>query len=91
MRVRTHVKSGDSWYTVQSGDNLSSIAQMFYGPSASWNQVMQIYNANRSTIGSNPNVIRAGMVLLIPGGGPLPPPPPPPTQCPTGCCPCYTN
>jgi len=91
MRVRTHVKSGDSWYTVQPGDNLSSIARMFYGRNASWAQVMQIYNANRNTIGPDPNVIRPGMVLLIPGGTVPPPPPPPPVTCPTGCCPCLTN
>ncbi|MEI7989007.1 MAG: LysM peptidoglycan-binding domain-containing protein [Chloroflexota bacterium] len=89
MRVKTNVKSGDSWYTVQAGDNLTKIAQRFYGAGGNW-QV--IYNANRNTIGPNPDIIRSGMVLLIPGSGPVPPPPPPPpTTCPRGCCPCYTN
>ena len=31
MYVRTDMKSGAACYTVQSGDNLSKIAQRFYG------------------------------------------------------------
>ncbi len=76
MKIRTHIRSGDSWYTVQAGDSLSSIAQLFYGSNTGWDQ---IYNTNLNVIGSNPNLIRPGMTLLIPNGSPIPPPPPPPS------------
>lgn len=49
-------------YTVVPGDNLSRIAQRFYG-NANWRA---IYNANRGVIGGNPNLIRPGQVLVIP-------------------------
>lgn len=49
-------------YTVKAGDNLSTIAQRFYGVQ-NW---QKIYNANKGVIGSNPNIIRAGEVLTIP-------------------------
>jgi hypothetical protein len=48
-------------YTVQKGDNLSSIAKK-YG--MSW---QDLYSANKSAIGSNPNLIYAGTQLNIPG------------------------
>ena len=51
-------------YTVKSGDCLSSIARKLTG-SASW---QAIYEQNKSVIGSNPNQIKAGQVLTIPGG-----------------------
>lgn len=47
-------------YTVQRNDNLSSIAAK-YG--TTW---QAIYNANKGTIGSNPNIIKVGQVLIIP-------------------------
>lgn len=50
-------------YTVRSGDSLSSIAAHYYGNSSAWEK---IYNANRSKIGSNPNLIHKGTVLEIP-------------------------
>lgn len=46
-------------YTVKSGDNLGRIAQKF---GTTW---QKIYNDNKSVIGSNPNIIRAGQVLVI--------------------------
>lgn len=46
-------------YTVRPGDNLSKIAQK-YG--TTW---QKIYNDNKSVIGSNPNLIRPGQVLVI--------------------------
>ena len=46
-------------YTVASGDNLSSIAAKF---GTTWQQV---YAWNRDTIGSNPNLIKAGQVLRV--------------------------
>jgi len=47
-------------YTVQPGDTLSGIGQRF---GLAWRR---IYEANRSTIGPDPNLIRPGQVLVIP-------------------------
>lgn len=47
-------------YTVKSGDTLSSIAAHFH---ITWSQ---LYAANRTKIGSNPNAIYPGQVLTIP-------------------------
>ena len=54
-----------STYTVQKHDSLWVIAKMFYGNGASW---PIIYNANKSVIGGNPNLIYPGQVLTIPPG-----------------------
>jgi nucleoid-associated protein YgaU len=54
--------SGDS-YTVASGDTLSKIARNHYGDGAKWHQ---IYEANKATIGSNPDHIEVGQVLILP-------------------------
>ncbi|WP_346622831.1 LysM domain-containing protein [Blastococcus montanus] len=53
-------------HTVRSGDTLSTIAS---GHGTSWRSV---YDANRATIGGNPNVLRVGQVLTIGGSGPAP-------------------
>ena len=50
-------------YTVQRGDSLSRIAKRELGSYNLWNV---IYEANRDQL-SNPNVIRPGQVLTIPG------------------------
>lgn len=50
-------------YTVVRGDCLWNIAKRFYG---SGSQYTKIYNANKSIIGGNPNLIYAGQVLTIP-------------------------
>jgi len=50
-------------YTVQSGDSLSKIAQKHYGNASAWTR---IYQANKSTIGDNPDLIRPGQRLTIP-------------------------
>jgi LysM domain len=52
-------------YTVQQGDFLSAIAQLFYqdGSEASW---QRIYEANKRTIGSDPTQLEVGMVLILP-------------------------
>jgi nucleoid-associated protein YgaU len=50
-------------YTVRSGDTLSSIARARLGEERYWRL---IYEANRHTIGSNPDTIRVGMELIIP-------------------------
>lgn len=49
--------SGAKTYTVNAGDSLSKV----FG--AKWREV---YEANRSVIGANPNVIRPGQKLVVP-------------------------
>jgi len=50
-------------YTVVKGDCLWNIAKKFYG---SGSKYTTIYNANKSVIGGNPNLIYPGQVLTIP-------------------------
>jgi len=50
-------------YTVAPGETLSFIAQKFYADPSKWNL---IYEANKDTIGSDPNLILDGMILEIP-------------------------
>ncbi|MNX15878.1 LysM domain/BON superfamily protein [compost metagenome] len=50
-------------YTVKSGDTLSAIAAKALGNPNRWSE---IYALNRDLIGSNPGMIRAGMVLKMP-------------------------
>ncbi|TXK46457.1 LysM peptidoglycan-binding domain-containing protein [Pontibacter qinzhouensis] len=50
-------------YTVASGDSLSKIAKKFYGDAGSWKK---IYEANKATIGSNPDLIKPGQQFVIP-------------------------
>ena len=52
-----------STYTVVSGDSLSKIAKNHYGDAAKWHQ---IYEANKATIGSNPDHIEVGQELTLP-------------------------
>jgi nucleoid-associated protein YgaU len=49
-------------YTVQSGDTLWDIAKKFYGNGTDWTK---IYDANKSVIGDNPDLIKPGQVLTI--------------------------
>jgi nucleoid-associated protein YgaU len=54
-------------YTVQPedvGEGLTRIAARLYGDAGRWGE---IYDANRTVIGHNPAVIRAGQQLVIPG------------------------
>ncbi len=51
------------YYVVKPGDTLWEISQRFYGVGWRWTE---IYNANRSIIGGDPNLIRPGQVLKIP-------------------------
>lgn len=60
---RVDNKSVPKTYTVKSGDCLYNIAKTFYGDGS---QYTKIYDANKSIIGSNPNLIKAGQVLTIP-------------------------
>ncbi|MDE7322775.1 MAG: LysM peptidoglycan-binding domain-containing protein [Lachnospiraceae bacterium] len=50
-------------YTVAKGDCLWNIAKKFYGNGSKYSV---IYNANKSVIGGNPNLIYPGQVLTIP-------------------------
>jgi LysM repeat protein len=50
-------------YTVVRGDTLWAIAKRFYGSGSKWST---IYESNRGVIGSNPNLIKPGQVLVIP-------------------------
>jgi len=50
-------------YTIRSGDSLAAIAKRAYGDS---NQYLAIFDANRSVIGSNPDLITVGMALQLP-------------------------
>jgi LysM repeat protein len=56
MKVRTGLQSGAACYVVQSGDTLSGIAAR-YGTT-----VDAIYQSNRTTIGSDPNLIVPGQL-----------------------------
>ena len=50
-------------YAVEAGDTLWSIAQQAYSNGGYW---QQIYDANKGTIGSDPNTLTVGTVLYIP-------------------------
>jgi LysM repeat protein len=51
------------WHTVQPGDWLSKIALRHYGDMTKW---PVIYEANRKTVGDNPNLIHPGQRLFVP-------------------------
>lgn len=53
---------GQQSYTVEKGDNLSSISKRFYGKSKYWKQ---IFDANRDTI-ENPDLIYPGQTINLP-------------------------
>jgi nucleoid-associated protein YgaU len=60
----TRVPAGSGrQYTVQSGDTLSTIAEDQYRSESRWRE---IYQANRTTIGGNPDRLKVGMKLRIP-------------------------
>lgn len=50
-------------YVVVAGDSLSRIAKRFYGDANDWRR---IYEANRTLIGGNPDLIVPGQKLTIP-------------------------
>lgn len=56
--------SGGRTHTVAKGDTLFSLARMYYNNDISKWRV--IYDANRDSIGSDPNKIRVGQRLVIP-------------------------
>ncbi len=53
-------------YTVRRGDTLSRIAEAHYGEAGKW---LVIYNANRPTIGWDPDRLKVGAQLRIPPRG----------------------
>jgi len=65
MKTRTNTKAGAACYTVQSGDSLSKISQMFYGNQYTAN-VDKIYQSNLTTIGPNKSLLHPGQKLYIP-------------------------
>jgi nucleoid-associated protein YgaU len=52
-----------SEYTVEPGDTLRSIAAQVYGDPDRWSQ---IYDANRESIGPDPDALRVGLRLRLP-------------------------
>ena len=50
-------------YITRANDNLTTIAEQFYGDGSLWRK---IYNANKELIGDNPDLIQAGWTLTIP-------------------------
>lgn len=61
--TRVDSASTPKTYTVKKGDCLYNIAKSLYGDGSKYNS---IYAANKSIIGSNPNLIKPGQVLKIP-------------------------
>jgi nucleoid-associated protein YgaU len=61
--VPTSVTSSGDDYTVRAGDTLRSIAQQVYGDAAQW---PRLYDANRDTIGPDPDTLNAETRLRIP-------------------------
>ena len=57
-----HAQEACSVYVIQGGDSLRGIAQSAYGTG----NFQVIFNANRNTIGSNPNNIEVGDELVLP-------------------------
>jgi nucleoid-associated protein YgaU len=55
--------SASTRYTVRPGDTLWGIAAHYYGNGSRYTD---IYNANKGTIGGNPNLILPGQALTIP-------------------------
>lgn len=51
-------------YTVQPGDSLPAIARHELGNEARWRE---LYAMNRGAVGSNPDLVRPGTVLTLPG------------------------
>jgi len=55
--------TGTKTYTVESGDNLSAIAQQELGDANRWRE---IYELNKDVIGDDPDLIQPGTELKLP-------------------------
>lgn len=63
LNSRPNTQPAPKSYTVVSGDCLWNIAKKYYDDGS---QYTKIYEANKGTIGSNPNLIKPGQKLVIP-------------------------
>ena len=63
LNNRPNTQTTPKSYTVVSGDCLWNISKKYYGDGS---QYTKIYEANKGTIGSNPNLIKPGQKLVIP-------------------------
>lgn len=61
--TNTPAATGKKTHTVKSGESLPIISKIYYKTTADWRK---IYDANKSVIGPNANVIQPGMKLVIP-------------------------
>jgi nucleoid-associated protein YgaU len=59
----TETETKTKTYTVDSGDNLSAIAEQELGDANRWRE---IYDLNKDVIGDNPDLIQPGMELKLP-------------------------
>lgn len=59
----TEIKTSGTTYTVVAGDSLWKIARKQMGNPYAWES---LYNANKKTVGRNPNLIYPGTVLQLP-------------------------
>ena len=56
-------QSGETTYTVRSGDTLAKISREYFGEVSKWKV---IYDANKGVIGSDPAALKPGMKLKMP-------------------------
>ena len=68
MTQQSRTIASCSWYTVQSGDSLSFIAEQAYDDGTKW---QRIYDHNKMVIGDNPDLIQPGQDLFIPHYDPI--------------------
>ncbi len=62
-QTRGKVASGTRTYTVRSGDSFYRIAKSQLGDASRWKE---LYELNRSVVGSEPTALRVGQVLVLP-------------------------
>jgi hypothetical protein len=62
-KAKQRVANKPKSYVVKSGDTLWKIAKIVYGHGDEWRK---IYEANKKTIGANPNNLKVGQKLVIP-------------------------
>ena len=63
LNNRPNTQTAPKSCTVVAGNCLWNIAKKYYGDGS---QYTKIYEANKGTIGSNPNLIKPGQKLVIP-------------------------